>query len=133
MKNTLKGFLFIFSFFFFVSWFLSLTNRIEPQLVKSVETNPEPESLRPTIEEVAYDEGYRDGRVAAYSQMQLRDYEKFSKIVFADLDRAFTSYTAMEDVSVEDRERVSKIREQAYVDGYHKALELLNCPGAVQP
>lgn len=131
MKNNLKGLLFISSFFLFVVWFLSLS-------VSLVETKPDLKPfievvVRPTIEEAAYDEGYRDGRLAAYSQMELKDYEKFSKIVFTDLDRAFSSYTSMEDVSVEDRERVIKIREQAYVDGYHKALDLLTCPAAERP
>lgn len=87
------------------SWFLRKTDRAP----ESVEIDP---SSRLAVVPSAYQHGYVSG------------FDAFLKQTGQYAPRpAVASYTSSKEYSMDDKEV-----ERGYVDGYHKAAELQNCP-----
>ena len=69
------------------------------------------------IEDKIYNAGYQSGQRAMFLQMER-----------PDLVNKIAEYTISLDVPKEEKERLEEIRMKAYVDGYHRAGDMLYCP-----
>lgn len=74
-----------------------------------------------TLEEIAFRTGYATGRRNMLIQMGVEEVEEGEK------DK-FVSYTSNLETTEEDQERFKEIYMKAYVDGYHRAGDTINCP-----
>lgn len=86
--------------------------KIEPE----TEPETEPESIE-TIENKIYKIGYQRGQRAMLLQMEKPDL----------VDKS-AEYTVNFEIPKDEKERLDSIMSKAYVDGYHKAGDLLYCP-----
>jgi hypothetical protein len=93
----------------------NLNNHLSTHDIK-IEPEAEPESIE-TIENKIYKIGYQRGQRAMLLQMEKPDL----------VDKS-AEYTVNFEIPKDEKERLDSIMSKAYVDGYHKAGDLLYCP-----